>query len=654
MPLRSLFDVEANGFLEDTEEAKAATRAWCIAAADVDTRERFQWGPEELPAALEHLAKADTLIAHNGQRYDVPLLIKLYDFKLKPGANVLDTMIGARLKHPNVKDSDVKLIQTKRMPPGLKYRGKHTIASWGYRLNIPKLHEDIVDWTIYDPSFLERCIGDVDTNLALWDYLQLDKYSQRALQLEHDIQRIVDMMERAGVPFDMKAAGALHSDLVTRKDELEKALVSQFGSWLAPISPDPTKYEVIPKVNNTKRGVTKGHAFCKLKRVTFNPGSRAHIAKVLKAKGWVPPKLHDSGNPEIDEPVIESIVATYPEMAGLGEFLMVEKRLSQLIEGKQSLIKSVKSDGRIHGVINPMGTTTSRGTHFHPNLSQVPSAKKPYGERFRALFTTAAGWVLVGADMDGLEGRGFGHYMVPLDGGAYMEALLKGDPHWASAKALEFVGGEEVRDKHNQLHVVLREGSKRFYYAFLYGAWDLECGNIILDTCNDARKAGFPGPYEQYFGAIDNPEEYLLRKVGGTARDRFLKRTPGMQQLLEKLETQVEQYGWLPGLDGRRIPVRSSHSALNFLVQSCGAILCKRWVVDAITELLTKFKHGWDGDFVLCLWVHDEIQVACRAGLEEEIGAIIVKHAKAAGGTYGFRVPLHSSYSVGRSWADTH
>jgi len=91
------------------------------------------------------------------------------------------------------------------------------------------------------------------------------------------------------------------------------------------------------------------------------------------------------------------------------------------------------------------------------------------------------------------------------------------------------------------------------------------------------------------------------------------------------------------------------------MIQSCGAILCKRWVVDAVFDLLSQgLKHGWDGDFVVCLWVHDEIQVACRKGLAKKVGEVLVKHAKAAGYPYGFRVPLHSSYSVGRSWADTH
>lgn len=655
MPTRILFDVEANGLLEAEGDKPAATTAWCVSAVDIDTREERFFGPDELEDALRYIATADVLAGHNIQRYDLPLLKKLYWWwRPKTSAVIRDTMIIARLKHPNVKDTDTALIQQGKMPAGKGYHGKHTIGAWGYRLGKPKLHEDITDWSVWTAEMGERCVGDMRTNLLLWEHLRPDDYSQDAVVLEHRIAHVCDLMQKAGVPFNQKLAGALHADLVERKDTLEKALVAQFGAWLAPISPDPHKYEVTPKVNRPKDGICKSVPYCKCKWVTFNPGSRAHIARVLSKKGWTPLKKHASGNPEIDEAEIERIVKLYPEMDGLAEYLMISKRISQLAGGDQSLLNHVAADGRIHGVCSPMGTTTSRASHFYPNLAQVPSEKKPYGHRFRELFEAPAGWVMVGADMEGLEGRGFAHYMHLVDNGAYADALLKGDPHWASAKALTFVGQDEVRDKANQLHVILREGSKRFYYAFIYGAWELQCGSIIQDTVIDARKAGFPEPYRQFFGKTEAPSEKLLKTVGRKARDRFTKGVPGMEKLLAKLERQIEIHGWLPGIDKRRIPVRSSHSALNFIIQSCGAILCKRWGCDAFDECCNKYRWGWDGDFVFSLWIHDEFQAYCRKKIAEEIGAILIKHAKAAGEPYGFRVPLDSKYSVGRSWADTH
>lgn len=114
----------------------------------------------------------------------------------------------------------------------------------------------------------------------------------------------------------------------------------------------------------------------------------------------------------------------------------------------------------------------------------------------------------------------------------------------------------------------------------------------------------------------------------------------------------------LIGLDGRIIPIRSDHSALNFLIQSAGAIVCKEWVSSAFEQLEAQYGYNWDdpwsGDFVFVTWTHDEIQACVREGLEKPIGDVIVECARRAGDPYGFRVPLDSKWIVGDSWKDTH
>jgi hypothetical protein len=56
--------------------------------------------------------------------------------------------------------------------------------------------------------------------------------------------------------------------------------------------------------------------------------------------------------------------------------------------------------------------------------------------------------------------------------------------------------------------------------------------------------------------------------------------------------------GWLKGIDGRKVPVKSAHSALNYRLASQEAVICKRWGCDWEDELLARgLKHGWDGDF---------------------------------------------------------
>jgi len=666
VPVDICFDTEGDGFLENT------TKLHCVCGIarhhDGTGDWPFEYGPSAIQKGLDALDAADRLIGHNILRHDLPVLDKLYGWEPRPGVVIRDTKVIARLKHPDVNDTDAQLILDGGMPAGKEYRGKHSIGAWGFRLGVPKLHEDITDWSQWTPDMQERCAGDVVTNLRLWDFLQADDYSQDAIELEQDIDVLVWLMERAGVPFDIQAAGQLHVLLLEKKEQLEKALVAQFGSWLAPDGPNnglriPKKSRIARSKRPNRQGDTGQHTvpehylagaqYTKLKRVEFNPQSRQHIERVLRQRGWEPTEFTPSGQAKIDEAVIDVLTKQYPETSGLGELMLVNKRLSQLVEGDSALVRCCGSDGRIHGVINPMGTQTSRGSHFKPNLAQVPSVKSPYGEEFRGLFKVPPGWVLVGADQEGLEGRGLAHFLAAFDEGAYGEMLLRGDPHWASTKALGFVPADEKRDKHNPYHVIVREGSKTFYYAFLYGAGDKKAGSIIFDICSSAEKAGFPEPMMRIFPR--GVGKKTLQKVGARAKEKFAKGIKGLDRLVAKAQSHVEKHGWVPGLDGRRVPARSPHSALNYLIQSAGAIICKRWGVDAWRELARRgYKFGWDGDYVFCLWVHDEYQVACRKGLENEIGEVLVACAKAAGQKYGFRVPLDSAFDIGQSWKDTH
>jgi hypothetical protein len=375
----------------------------------------------------------------------------------------------------------------------------------------------------------------------------------------------------------------------------------------------------------------------------------------LRNLGWKPKEYTPSGKAQLDEEIIEGVVADFPQAAMLSRYLMLDKRLGQLADGKAAWLKTVKDDGRIHADYNPMGAVTSRASHFNPNIAQVPAGSSPYGHECRELFYVPAGWEMLGADMSSLEGRCLAHYLAKHDGGAYGEALLKGDPHWAVVVGVGFVAGE--RDKRNELHTIVREtGAKRLFYAMLYGCGDEKAGRIILDSCRLARKTnpewGFV--YEKFFGSSEAPSAKLLREVGSTAKLGLIRGIKGFSRLQSIISCEVGK-GWLHGLDLRRLPIRSEHAALNTLLQSAGAILCKRWMCDAYDALLADgLRWGWDGDFGFLGWIHDELQIACRNGLGDRIGALLTTAARGAGEPFKFRIALDSEYKIGKTWADTH
>lgn len=145
--------------------------------------------------------------------------------------------------------------------------------------------------------------------------------------------------------------------------------------------------------------------------------------------------------------------------------------------------------------------------------------------------------------------------------------------------------------------------------------------------------------------------------AGKALKARFLKRTPGLQKLISTIKTFLETSRYLKGLDGRRLFVREVHAALNTLLQSAGAAICAAWMcrVDLVLQRELGLKHGWNGDYVILGWIHDELQFAART---PEIAEIIGKTAKQAiqdiGAVFAFRCPLDGEYKVGKSWKDTH
>ena len=341
----------------------------------------------------------------------------------------------------------------------------------------------------------------------------------------------------------------------------------------------------------------------KTKTIPFNPASRQQIADRLMKRGWEPEVFTDSGDPKVDETILSGI--DMPEAELLNEYLMLNKRIGQLGTGKQAWLK-MQRGGKIHGRVNHMGAVTSRCTHSNPNTAQVPSVGAPYGKECRELFISPSGYSLLGADASGLELRCLAHYMAAYDNGSYADVVLNGDIHTANQKAAGL-------DSRNQ--------AKTFIYGFLYGSGDEKTGKIIGK------------------GA----------KEGKAIKTKFLKKLPALKYLRDAVAKAADERGFVKGLDGRIIPIRHSHAALNTLLQSCGAIICKTWYVFICRALKEA-----ELDARVVAFIHDEVQVVVKKGQEDEAGRVILKCMRDVEGHFKFRCRLDSEYKYGSNWADTH
>ena len=338
------------------------------------------------------------------------------------------------------------------------------------------------------------------------------------------------------------------------------------------------------------------------KIVVFNPGSRQQIAERLIGLGAKFTKQTEKGSIVVDEQSLSAI--DLPEAKLILRYLLLQKRITQIT----SWIEAVGRDGRVHGRVITNGAVTGRMTHMSPNMAQVPNTGSVYGAECRALWTVDKGKKLVGVDASGLELRMLAHFMRDP---RYVKTVVEG-----SSK-----DGTDVHTQNQKAAgLPTRDDSKTFIYAFLYGAGPGKIGSIIGGNSTDGKK--------------------LINK--------FLRNTPALQVLKDKVTAQADK-GYVPGLDGRKIWVRSEHAALNSLLQGAGAILMKK----ALVILHEKLKCGIiSANF--CANVHDEWQIEVDEEDAERVGKIAVAAIEEAGRYYKLGCPTTGEFKVGNNWKETH
>ena len=429
------------------------------------------------------------------------------------------------------------------------------------------------------------------------------------VKLEMRMAELMSQQEASGFRFDMEAAVRVRSELQTEFDELTKRITSTYLYV-------PGKV-FTPKRADKKKGYVAGAPMTRL--TDFNPTSRQHIAWALQTfRGARFTKVTDTGKPKVDEATISEVrdfaltqgnQRLHDECEMFIRLLTLQKWLGQLSEGTNSWFNSIEGDGCIHHSCT-LATQTGRNAHRGPNLGQVVSA--PWA---RELFVPHPGMVMVGCDLEGLELRCLGHYLSRFDQGAFADVVLNGDIHQQNA---DRVG-------------CTRKEVKTLTYAFIYGAGDQKLGHSLRPELSDSQK----------------------KQLGQELRRKFLDAIPGLEPLIEAVKERVRTNNRLRGLDGRPIFCRAEHASLNYLLQSCGAILSKRWLVIG-QDMLDEEGLTYDRDYTRCAYVHDEQQFSVIPNEADTVARLLEKAALRAGEYYNFRVPITAAADVGNNWAATH
>jgi len=559
----------------------------CLVLKDTST-DKVETYTDNIQDGLKRLEQADCIIGHNIIKFDLPALKKVYDFNYK--GKVRDTLVLTRLIWSDIKERD---FQTKDFPT--KLIGRHSLQAWGVRLGNTK-GDYTGSWEQFNDEMLLYCIQDVHVTDSLWKKICEKKYSEESIELEHRLAEIIYQQECNGFKFNTTKAQRLYSELAAKRESLKQKLKDSFPDW-------EVRTPFVPKVNNKKLGYRKGILIEKVQVIEFNPSSRDHVAnRLINLRGWKPKQYTNDGKPKVDEDVLKSL--PYPESKVLVEYYTIEKRIGQLAEGRQAWLKLVRNN-RIYGSVNTNGAVTGRATHSHPNVGQVPATTVSYGKECRELFTVEDGNVLVGIDVSGLELRCLAHFMSRYDNGTYIKEVLDGDIHTANQKA----AGLDTRAQ-----------AKTFIYALVYGCGAAKMGEILGKDV----------------------------KAGKKIISDFMKRTPALKRLIEDVQQKATK-GYIKGLDGRQLKIRSAHKALNSLLQSSGALICKQWIID-VHELI----HQHNLDCKQVAWVHDEIQIETRKEHADELGKLAKQAIRNSEKKFNFRCELDCEYRVGKDWSQTH
>lgn len=587
------------------------TIIWCIVLTQVQSGLRVVFDPSNLDRFGDWVrAHPDVIfVGHNFLSFDAPNIERLLGVRI-PLSRCVDTLVLSYLYNP-------------RMPGG------HSLAAWGERLGAPKIHFD--DFSHFSEVMLEYCIQDTDTNRVL--YRRLTKrmrdvgFSERSCRLEHEIRVVVDKQQRNGFYFDRPEAEALQSKLRVLQDGLGQSIHELFppelvqqGSYKFRTKADGSPYatyvghlEKYPKLELTKGG----SEYEVYDWQEFNIASPPQRINKLISLGWKPIKFTKKtakgggGNPQVDE---ESLLAFseqsgIPEVKAIAEWLVLQGRASMI----ETWLNNLGQDSRIHGWVNSCGAGTRRMTHNSPNTANIPKAKAkvPWGKECRQLWTVADHTrELMGYDAKGLEGRVMAHYLGEEEA---TRLFVDGDPHLHNTRLLGLP--DEMRD------LTVKNG----WYAMVYGAQDGTLGSTInLSLTGKAAK------------------EY-----GKWARAIWEVGVPGLKRFVNEMKSEMANGGWIETIDGGYVRCLSDHAAVNYKCQSAGGIVMKQASI-----FLDRRTEGMD--VMKVADIHDEAQFDCAVGLGEECGKLAVQAIKDAGEELNFKVPLDGTYSIGRSWADTH
>jgi hypothetical protein len=681
-----VFDVEGNGFLYEITKLHcvvAYNLETCVIEAYHDTKGIYPWHGS-LEEGLGLLASSDCIIGHNICGYDVPAMLKLYPdlpFTQEEGPGLIDTQKMAELLFPEVK--------------------KQSIEEWIKILNLPDKKIKISDFSVLSQALMDRCVGDVVNNVAIYRYLVNRKRDQErdgssfneALRTEQEVALIHARQVLHGVWYDVDLALATAHDFRVRMDAIQEKV-----QVLAPpiMSIHGLSQEAQAKIIEDSKSLDFGDHLPgqnPLKRPKYD--QHENISHVTKNGTYNTNSVKYFG-PEY----IKKVRGRYARVSFAIEDRYTTNAINyfgedyiEKVKGPYNKVEftplNCSSDNQVKNFLLSLGWvpieynySKTTGERTSPKLTEESFVSLPEGlgqdiAEYRVLQHRRS---LIINDDDptlGAIGNVRDNHRIPADGftcatptARYRHRVVVNIPRPGSKYGKEIRRLYRVPPGRIQIGVDLSGIEARMLCHFAFGftggpefaamvaRGDWHDENAALWKCsrNDAKTELYALMYSAgatKLGAIlgKGPE------VGRRNKDRFMKRYKCYHELVQALEAAYEKNGgFIYGLDGRKFYVRNKKDLLNTLLQGNSAIIFKNWMIELYKRArVFEEEHGVSLEQIIAM--HDETQWELYSEymeLAKKWGEIAVATAKEIGERFQLNVPLGAEAKCGGDWAECH
>lgn len=457
---------------------------------------------------------------------------------------------------------------------------EHSLASWGDRLDCPKLTQPWsgkypTEWT---PELEAYCLRDAELTYKLYSHLvmqfEVDPVAWNVYKLiELPYSIVIQEMERIGLYLDLSKMQAVKDELNKQLKVVSDSLTSQFPRVLQ----ETVVYKTMDKNKRTNLEFVEERDIGEGKKEyvfnvygAFNPNSARQVADVLQQAGWKPKKKTAKGAVKTDESTLEEIQEE--PAATIATQIIEYKELNKAVTGFVEPLagEHVSKDGFVRGKFNQCAVITGRLSSSNPNLQNIPR-RGELGKKMRAVFTAPEGWSLFDGDLSNIEAR-----MV-----AYFMWLIHDDDSLARV----FIEGKDFHSSNSEAWGVNRDAAKTVFFAKIYGAGIGKISKSLRCTYPEAK--AIVKTIDTKCPALQN----LIDDVIFTARDSggILHTLLGRRLVYVDLLSDIEAFS-----------KRAERQVFNALIQGSSADVLKVLTLDSMSLIR-------DHDACVAAAVHDEL-----------------------------------------------